>query len=60
MQNDHNDSSMRYTATIPDTLHLAEVECGAAYLDEALQRDDLEILIPPRELPFDAAVNLPA
>jgi hypothetical protein len=45
---------------IPDTLHLAEVECGAAYLDEARQRDDLEILVPPRELPFDAAGNLPA
>ena len=44
---------------IPDTLHLAEVECGAAYLDEARQRDDLEILVPPRELPFDAAGNLP-
>ena len=29
---------------IADTLHLGEVECSAAYLDEARQRGDLEIL----------------
>jgi hypothetical protein len=45
---------------ILDTLHLVEVECGTAYLDEARQRDDLEILAPPRDLPFDAAGNLPS
>jgi len=44
---------------IADTLHLHEVECSAAYLPEAQQRDDLEILTPPRALPFDAAGNLP-
>jgi hypothetical protein len=42
-----------------DTLHLAEVDCSAAYLDEAKQRDDLEIVDGLRELPFDAAGNLP-
>jgi hypothetical protein len=44
---------------IPDTLHLDEVECSAAYLDEAQHRDDLEIITTPRELPFDATGNLP-
>lgn len=44
---------------IADTLHLGEVECSAAYLDEARRRDDLEILTDLRELPFDAAGNLP-
>jgi hypothetical protein len=40
-------------------LDLREVECSAAYLELARQRQDLEILTPPRELPFDAAGNLP-
>ncbi|MEE8453119.1 MAG: lactate racemase domain-containing protein [Thermoguttaceae bacterium] len=44
---------------IHNTLELGEVECSAAYLDEARDRDDLEILIEPRELPFDAAGHLP-
>ena len=44
---------------IADTLHLSEVECSAAYLDESRHRNDLEILTGPRELPFDAAGNLP-
>ncbi len=44
---------------IADTLHLDEVECSAAYLDEAQRRRDLEILTKPRELPFNAAGNLP-
>ena len=44
---------------IADTSHLAEVECSAAYLDEARRRADLEILGPPRPLPLDAAGNLP-
>ncbi len=44
---------------IADTLHLAELECGAAYLAEARRRDDLEILTALRPLPFDAAGNLP-
>jgi hypothetical protein len=44
---------------IRNTLDLAEVECSAAYLDEAQRRDDLEVLSPLRDLPFDAAGNLP-
>jgi hypothetical protein len=44
---------------IADTLHLNEVECSAAYFDEAQNRNDLEILTQPRELPFDKAGNLP-
>jgi hypothetical protein len=44
---------------ISDTLHLSELECSAAYLAEARQRPDLEILSEPRELPFDKAGNLP-
>jgi hypothetical protein len=43
---------------ISDTLHLDEMECSAAYLDNAKHRDDLEILSEPRELAFDAAGNL--
>jgi hypothetical protein len=44
---------------ITNTLKLAELECSAAYLDEARGRDDLEILTEPRDLPFDANGNLP-
>jgi len=40
-------------------LDLREVECSAAYLDLARKRQDLEILSSQRELPFDAAGNLP-
>ena len=43
---------------IPNTLHLLEVECSVAYLDEARQRDDLEILTDPRPLPLDEAGQL--
>jgi len=44
---------------IANTLHLAEIECSAAYLDEAHRRDDLEVLTEPRDLPLDADGNLP-
>ena len=44
---------------IPNTLELAEMECSAAYLEEARGRDDLEVLGELRELPFDAQGNLP-
>jgi len=44
---------------IADTLHLHEVECSIAYLAEARGRSDLEVLGGPRDLPFDAAGNLP-
>lgn len=35
---------------IRDTLHLAEVECSETYWDDAQGRDDLEILVGPREI----------
>jgi hypothetical protein len=44
---------------ISDTLHLAEVECAEAYLEEAQRREDLEVLTGLRELPFDGQGNLP-
>lgn len=44
---------------IANTLKVAEVECSAAYLEEASGRKDLEILTELRDLPFDAAGNLP-
>ena len=44
---------------IADTLHLAELECSAAYLDEAQRRNELEILTDLRELPFGTDGNLP-
>ena len=44
---------------IHNTLDVAEVECSAAYLDEARERPDLTILHDPRPLPLDATGNLP-
>lgn len=44
---------------IRNTLDVAEVECSAAYLDEAKQRSDLEIIREPCPLPFDSNGNLP-
>ncbi len=44
---------------IRNTLDLGEVECSQVYLDEAREREDLEILTPLRAMPFDAAGNLP-
>ena len=43
---------------IRNTVDLAEVECAAAYMDEARERDDLELLTEPRSLEFDAEGNL--
>lgn len=43
---------------ISDTLHISELRCSKAYLDEARQRDDLEILTQPEPLQFDDAQNL--
>ncbi|MBX3413611.1 MAG: DUF2088 domain-containing protein [Pirellulales bacterium] len=43
---------------IRNTLHLSEVECAECYLDEARQRDDLEIIVEPREMPFGPDGNL--
>ncbi len=44
---------------ITNTLELVEMECSAAYLDEARSRDDLEVLGDLRDLPFDSTGNLP-
>jgi hypothetical protein len=44
---------------IRNTLQVAELECSAAYLDEARQRDDLTILTEPRPLPIDQDGFLP-
>ncbi len=44
---------------IQNTLQLAEVECSAAYWTEAQSRPDLQILTPPRPLPWDPQGNLP-
>ncbi|NUQ61103.1 MAG: DUF2088 domain-containing protein [Pirellulales bacterium] len=43
---------------IHNTLDLHEIECSAAYLDEARQRADLEVLTPLRPLPLDSEGNL--
>ncbi|MGE0610132.1 MAG: lactate racemase domain-containing protein, partial [Pirellulales bacterium] len=43
---------------IRDTLHVAEVECSAAYWEDAQQRSDLEILTDPRDVEFDMHGNL--
>ena len=44
---------------IHNTLELAEVECGAAYLPLAREREDLEILAELRPLPLDVLGMLP-
>jgi Lactate racemase N-terminal domain len=43
---------------IADTLNLAEMECSAAYLEEARGRSDLEIVCGLREMEFDKVGNL--
>jgi hypothetical protein len=43
---------------IRNTLDVAEVECSTAYLQQARSRPDLEIVVDPRPLPFDAEGNL--
>ena len=42
---------------IRNTLHLAEVECSAAYWEEARGRADLEIVSERRDLVFDTQGN---
>ena len=44
---------------IRNTLDLSEVECSVAYLAEARQRSDLQVICEPRPLPLDAAGQLP-
>ncbi len=43
---------------IRNTLEVTEVECSVAYWDEAQGRDDLEVILEPRDLQFDADDNL--
>jgi hypothetical protein len=45
---------------IHNTLEVAEVECSAAYWDEARQRSDLQIVSDLRPLPLDDAGCLPS
>lgn len=44
---------------IRNTLHLLEVECSEAFLEEAKQRADLDILTDTRHLPINAEGMLP-
>ena len=44
---------------IRNTLDVAELECSVAYMEEARQREDLEILTDPRPLPLDDNGLLP-
>lgn len=44
---------------IRNTLHVEFVACSTAYLAEARQRPDLEVLSSPVPLPWDAVGNLP-
>ncbi len=44
---------------IRNTLELVQLECSAAYWEQAQGRSDLEILCSPRAMPLDAAGNLP-
>ncbi len=44
---------------IRNTLDVAELECSESFLDEAHSRDDLDVIVAPRDLPFDPAGNLP-
>ncbi len=42
-----------------NTLDIAEIECSDAYLEEARERDDLEVLSEPRPMPLGEDGNLP-
>lgn len=44
---------------IHNTLDVREVECSAAYWQEAQGRADLEVVVPPRPLPLGDDGNLP-
>ncbi|MFM2095547.1 MAG: hypothetical protein RIS70_2671 [Planctomycetota bacterium] len=45
---------------IHNTLDVRELECSAAYWNDAQGRSDLEIVCSPRDLPLDADGNLPS
>jgi hypothetical protein len=42
-----------------NTLDIAEIECSNIYLQEARERDDLEVLCEPRPMPLGEDGNLP-
>mgnify|MGYP003728895089 CR=1 FL=1 len=42
-----------------NTLDVAEIVCSDTYLQEAQERDDLEVLSEPQPMPFDEDGNLP-
>ena len=44
---------------IHNTLEVSELECSVAYLNEARQSNEIEILSEPRPLPLDNRGNLP-
>ena len=44
---------------IHNTLDVVELECSEAYLPQARELPNLEIIAQPRPLPFDAQGNLP-
>ena len=44
---------------IHNTLEVSELECSRAYLDEARESNEIEILTDPRPLPLDKNGNLP-
>ena len=44
---------------IHNTLEVSELECSVAYLDEARQSNEIDILSEPRPLPLDNNGNLP-
>ena len=44
---------------IHNTLEVSELECSVAYLNEARQSNEIEILSEPRPLPLDNAGHLP-
>ena len=44
---------------IQNTLHISELECSVAYLNEARERDDLEVIVEPRPLPLNEEGMLP-
>jgi hypothetical protein len=44
---------------IRDTLTVEEVECASAFYNEARERSDLEVIVPPRPLPLGRDGMLP-
>lgn len=45
-------------ARIPDTLHLDEIEISESLIPDIIDRDDVEIISEPYELPFDENGNM--